>query len=46
MDTITLTDLEVHYRVGVPDAERTQPQRLLLNIEMQHDFIRSEEQHV
>mgnify|MGYP003332079985 FL=1 len=41
MDTITLTDLEVHYRVGVPDAERTQPQRLLLNIEMQHDFIRA-----
>ena len=38
MDTITLTDLEVHYRVGVPDAERAQPQRLLLTIEMQRDF--------
>lgn len=37
-DTITLVDLEVHYHVGVPDAERAQPQRLLLTIEMQRDF--------
>ncbi len=41
MDTISLTDLEVHYRVGVPDAERAQPQRLLLTVEMQHDFTRA-----
>ena len=41
MDTITLTDLEVHYRVGVPDAERAQPQRLLLTVEMRHDFTRA-----
>ena len=41
MDTITLTDLEVHYRVGVPDAERAQPQRLLLTVEMQRDFTRA-----
>jgi dihydroneopterin aldolase len=41
MDTISLTDLEVHCRVGVPDAERAQPQRLLLTIEMQHDFTRA-----
>lgn len=41
MDTITLTDLEVHYRVGVPDAERAVPQRLLLTVEMQHDFTRA-----
>jgi dihydroneopterin aldolase len=40
-DTITLADVEVHYRVGVPDAERAQPQRLLLTIEMQHDFARA-----
>jgi dihydroneopterin aldolase len=40
-DSITLTDLEVHYHVGVPDAERAQPQRLLLTVEMQHDFTRA-----
>ena len=38
MDTITITDLEVFYRVGVPDAERAKPQRLLLTVEMEHDF--------
>jgi 7,8-dihydroneopterin aldolase/epimerase/oxygenase len=38
MDTITLHDLEVFYRVGVPEEERSQPQRLLLNIELAHDF--------
>lgn len=41
MSTITLTDLEVFYRVGVPDAERAQPQRLLLTVEMQRDFTRA-----
>ncbi len=41
MDTISLTDLEVRYHVGVPDAERAQPQRLLLTVEMQHDFTRA-----
>ena len=38
MDTITITDLEVSYCVGVPDAERATPQRLLLTVEMTHDF--------
>jgi len=38
MDIITISDLEVRYRVGVPDAERAQPQRLLLTVEMEHDF--------
>jgi dihydroneopterin aldolase len=38
MDTITIKNLEVWYRVGVPDAEREQPQRLLLTIEMRCDF--------
>jgi 7,8-dihydroneopterin aldolase/epimerase/oxygenase len=40
-DTITLADLEVRYRVGVPDAERAEPQRLLLTVEMRRDFTRA-----
>ena len=35
---ISIADLEVFYRVGVPDAERAQPQRLLLTVEMESDF--------
>ncbi len=38
MDTILIKDLDVSYRVGVPDAERAQPQRLLLTIELSRDF--------
>lgn len=38
MKKISIVDLEVFYRVGVPDAERAQPQRLLLTIEMEADF--------
>jgi dihydroneopterin aldolase len=38
MDTISIEDLEVFYRVGVPDPERAQPQRLLLCLEIGHDF--------
>lgn len=38
MDTITITDLEVFCCVGVPDEERARPQRLLLTVEMEHDF--------
>ena len=38
MDTIAISDLEVFYCVGVPDEERATPQRLLLTIEMEHDF--------
>lgn len=38
MSTITITDLEVFVHVGVPDEERLKPQRLLLTIEMDHDF--------
>ena len=38
MDQIIIQDLEVFYRVGVPDQERAQPQRLLLTVEMEHDF--------
>jgi len=35
---ITIADLEVQYHVGVPDAERARPQRLLLSVELEHDF--------
>lgn len=38
MDKIKISDLEVFYRVGVPDEERARPQRLLLTIEMTQDF--------
>src|SRR4051812_19391091 len=38
MDIITIKDLEVFYCVGVPDEERATPQRLLLTVEMEHDF--------
>jgi 7,8-dihydroneopterin aldolase/epimerase/oxygenase len=38
MSRISIVDLEVFYRVGVPDAERAQPQRLLLTVEMDSDF--------
>lgn len=38
MDTITIRNLEVHYCVGVPDEERARAQRLLVSIEIEHDF--------
>lgn len=41
MPQISIVDLEVQYRVGVTDAERAQPQRLLLTIEMETDFNRA-----
>ena len=37
-DKISIIDLEVFYHVGVPDAERAQPQRLLLTVELESDF--------
>jgi FolB domain-containing protein len=37
MDTIRIEDLEVRFRVGVPEPERAQPQRLLISIEMDLD---------
>jgi dihydroneopterin aldolase len=33
-DLIRIVDLEVWTRIGVPEEERAQPQRLLLNLEM------------
>ena len=38
MSQISIVDLEVFYRVGVPDAERAQPQRLLLTVVLESDF--------
>jgi FolB domain-containing protein len=37
-DENRIVDLEVFYRVGVPDEERAKPQRLLLTVEMESDF--------
>src|SRR5580704_8954963 len=41
MSKISIVDLEVHYRVGVPDKERAKPQRLLLSVEMEFDFSKA-----
>ncbi|MGA2853435.1 MAG: dihydroneopterin aldolase [Verrucomicrobiota bacterium] len=41
MSRISIVDLEVFYRVGVPEAERAQPQRLLLTVEMESDFSKA-----
>ena len=38
---ISIVDLEAFYRVGVPAAERAQPQRLLLTVEMEFDFSKA-----
>jgi FolB domain-containing protein len=37
-DQIVVSDLEVSYRVGVPDEERANPQRLLITLVLEHDF--------
>ena len=41
MAKISIVDLEVCFRVGVPDEERVRPQRLLLTVEMECDFARA-----
>jgi 7,8-dihydroneopterin aldolase/epimerase/oxygenase len=38
VDQIIIKELEVFIRVGVPDAERAKPQRLLVTVELEHDF--------
>jgi 7,8-dihydroneopterin aldolase/epimerase/oxygenase len=38
MDQIVIKDLEVFYRVGVSGQERSAAQRLLLTIELDHNF--------
>ncbi len=37
-DRITLNDVEVYYHVGVPDEERSKPQRLMISVELAADF--------
>jgi len=39
MDHILIEELEVSYRVGVPDLERATPQRLLLNLDIRTDLV-------
>ena len=41
MDVIHICDLEVFYRVGVPDSERARAQPLQIDIRMEHDFGRA-----
>jgi 7,8-dihydroneopterin aldolase/epimerase/oxygenase len=38
MSRITIVDLEVFYRVGVTDEERSAPQRLLVTVDMSYDI--------
>jgi dihydroneopterin aldolase len=38
MSKISIVDLEVFYCVGVTDEERAQPQRLLITVDITHDF--------
>jgi len=38
VNRIIIKDLEVFFHVGVPDEERAKPQRLLITVEMDHDF--------
>lgn len=37
-DTIIIEDLELRLQVGVPEAERALPQRLLVHLELEHDL--------
>lgn len=41
MPYIRIVDLEVFYHVGVTEEERSKAQRLLLTIEIEHDFSRA-----
>jgi dihydroneopterin aldolase len=43
-DTILIEELEAHFRVGVPDEERRQPQRLLISLELEKDFTQAARQ--
>ena len=38
MDKIIISELEVSFRVGVTPEERSRPQRLLITVELAHDF--------
>ncbi|MGV3774289.1 MAG: dihydroneopterin aldolase [Verrucomicrobiales bacterium] len=41
MEQITIADLAVLYHIGVPEAERARPQRLLITIKMYGQFNRA-----
>ncbi len=41
MDKIIINELEVFYRVGVPEEERRKPQRLLLTVEIMLNLSRA-----
>ena len=41
MSNITIVDFEVFWHVGVPDEERSRPQRLLVSVDMQFDISRA-----
>ncbi len=41
MDRITIKDLAVLCRVGVPEEERSKPQRLLITVKMEGDFTKA-----
>jgi len=38
MSKISIVDLEVFYCVGTTDQERAKPQRLLITVDMTHDY--------
>ena len=38
MASISIVDLEVRFHIGVTRKERARPQRLLLTVDMSHDF--------
>lgn len=38
MSRISIVDLELHVHIGVPDEERAKPQRILMTVDMEHDF--------
>jgi dihydroneopterin aldolase len=38
MDKIRIIDLEVRYHIGVTEEERARAQRLLISLEIEHDF--------
>ena len=40
-DRILIKDLAVWVRIGVPEEERAEPQRLLISLELEHEFSRA-----
>ena len=40
-DVITIAEIEVHCRIGVPVEERAQPQRLLISLDLELDVSKA-----